>query len=253
MSTNVLDADQFVCPSANECKGSVPEDHEYTEGQLSHVGKHYDLYRADRPLRIVVVGQEVGARGKPHTDLNERYHDIHDRSGLERRFTNDGIHAGRSPHMRGTTLALRVVLGRGADTDHEGECLELDGKPVHIFDCFALVNRLLCSAHVRGARGRPTGTMYSNCERHFTATLRILQPTLVIVQGKKVWARTRHVFSIRRALSGTLVECDLDARPALVCTFTHPSAWASNRWDSPRSSYFNEVVEPTLRLALRRH
>ena len=44
--------------------------------------------------------------------------------------------------MRGTTLPRRLLLGREPGTDAEGERL-LDG---HIFDGFALVNFLLCSA-----------------------------------------------------------------------------------------------------------
>jgi hypothetical protein len=253
MTTEVLDAAHFVCSSATECKRSVPTNLSYTEGQLSHIGKHYDLFRAERPLRIVVVGQEVGGKGKPHTSLEQRYQQIHKVSGLTRRFTRDGTSPGRNPHMRGTTLALRVALGRGPGTDHEGEFLKLGNRRVHVFDCFALVNRLLCSAHELGSRGRPTSTMFGNCERHFEATLKILEPTLVIVQGGRVWKRTRHLFTIRRALTGKLLECDLGMGPILVCTFTHPSAWAAQRWDSPRSVYFQEVVEPTLRVALGRH
>jgi hypothetical protein len=44
----------------------------FTPAQLSHVGRHYDLTRDERPFRIV-IGQEVGGKGKACTTLAERY------------------------------------------------------------------------------------------------------------------------------------------------------------------------------------
>ena len=55
----------------------------------------------------------------------------------------------RHLHMRGITLALRTNLGVPG-LDHASEFPELNRLRVHLFDCFALVNRLLCSAHVSG-------------------------------------------------------------------------------------------------------
>ena len=54
----------------------------------------YDLFRAGKPLRIVVVGQEEGGRGGPHTTMEERYKVVHDGSGLNRCFRT------RNPHMK---------------------------------------------------------------------------------------------------------------------------------------------------------
>ena len=81
--------------------------------------------------------------------------------------------------MRGTTSLLRLIFGLGLGTNHEDEFLQLGSEGVHIFDCFALMNFLLCSAvTVSGGTGRPqrggkpgrsTGTMRHKCARHFRA------------------------------------------------------------------------------------
>lgn len=155
--------------------------------------------------------------------------------------------------MRGTTLALRFVLTGEIATDWDGEFLDLGSRRVHVFDCFALVNRLLCAAHVPGtSQGRPSTTMFGNCERHLAATLSILAPTMVIVQGRRVWDRTRRTLVPGRQLSRHLFECTFGTRTALVCTFTHPSARSPRGWADPAAPYFREVVRPTLSTALRR-
>jgi hypothetical protein len=85
--------------------------------------------------------------------------------------------------MRGTTSALRIIFGKGIGTRYEDEYVRpLNGRPFHIFDGFALVNRLLCSAGPReSSQGRPTPTMFERCLEHFCATMWILEPTIVIL------------------------------------------------------------------------
>ncbi len=250
MTSNVLQDDFFVCASERECKTSIPKGCTFTEGQLSHVGRHYDLTIRARPMRVVVVGQEVGSQGLRHITLEERYASLV-WSAHKRRFVTKGKRKGRNPHMRGTTLALRVAFGLDVATDHKGEYLTIDGEPVHIFDCFALVNRLLCASHVKGtSNGKPSQTMLDNCERHFRSTIEILEPTIVIIQGLKVWQNSRRVFGRVRKLEDHLFEGEINGKDAMLCTFTHPSAWGSQRWDSPSGAYFQTIVEPTLRRAV---
>ena len=162
---------------------------------MSHVGRRFDLRVDGRPLRIVVVGQESGLPKDPQlqrlasrVSLDDRYLQIHDSAGVKRRYYTEPGHQGRNPHMRGTTSALRVIFGKGLGADHAGEFIHpAGGKPFHIFDGFALVNRLLCSAGPpQSSQGRPTRTMFQNCATHFAATMSILQPTLVISQGRAV-------------------------------------------------------------------
>jgi hypothetical protein len=254
---SVMDGKDFICWSWDDCEASIGSGCAFTEGQLSHVGHHYDLNKSGVELRIVVVGQEVGGRGKARVTMAERSAVVHEGSGLSRRFESEPGYTRRNPHMLGTTLALRTILGLPG-TDHQDEFLDIDGKSVHIFDCFALVNRLLCAAHLindktgqRTSTGKPTRTMLNNCERHFRATLEILSPTIVIIQGVKVWRWSQDVLVPVKARGRGLVHCDLSGRNVLVAPLTHPSAWGSDRWDSPKSPYFRQVVRPALRRAIK--
>jgi hypothetical protein len=224
----------------------------FREGTMSHVGRRFDLLRGDKPLRVVVVGQEAADR---KVTLEDRYRQIHDGSGLESRYYADGEHPARNPHMRGTTSALRVIFEKGLGADYDREWVyPANGKPFHIFDGFALVNRLLCFAGPPNSRqGRATPTMVSNCGRHLTATLSILKPTILIPQGKGVTTWTNTILTPSRTFTPFLREAHLGQLRMLVCTFSHPSARGPMRWgDSLTAPYLTGVVEPTLREALRR-
>ena len=114
-----------------------------------------------------------------------------------------------------------------------------------------MVVSVLCSSHLKGtSNGKPTSTMFTNCERHFRKTLEILGPTLVVIQGIKVWKSSQDVLKPIRSLSKNLHQCDLAGRRVIVAAFTHPSARGPNRWNSPKSPYFREVVRPNLETAL---
>jgi len=157
--------------------------------------------------------------------------------------------------MRGTTSALRLLFGLGVGSDYDGEWVYPGtGAPFHIFDGFALVNRLLCFAGPPNSRqGRATREMVHNCRRHLTATLDILQPTIAIQQGKSVSKWTDSVMTPGRTYSTNLREAFLGDHRVLVCSFSHPSARGNLRWgDSLSAPYLTEVVRPTLLSALRR-
>lgn len=252
MTEHVLDGNDFICTSRSRCEASTTESCSFSEGHLSHVGKHLDMVDGrGRPRRVVVVGRQASARGRPRTDMAARYRAIHDESGLNRRMTADRNHQRRNPHLRGTTLALQTVFGLPTAGEHSQEFLDLPGARAHVFDCCAILNRTLCSSHRIGASsGRPTPTMVANCERHFDATLRILEPTIVVQQGADVWSWSSGVLRPLERLSDHLFRCELGEADTLVCTFMHPSSWGATRWDQPSSPYFLQVVAPTLRRAI---
>lgn len=253
---NVLDGNDFVCASWGPCANSIAPGCTFTEGQLSHIGRHYDLSKDGQELRVVVVGQEVGGRGNARISMQERSKVVHEGSGLTRRFESEPGRQRRNPHMRGTTLALRELFGLPPTGEHHDEFIAANGKRVHMFDCFALINRLLCAAHLLNAKtgartstGKPTRTMLRNCDRHFRATLEILEPTVVVVQGVKVWRWSQDVLVPIKSRGKGLWECELSGRRVVVAPFTHPSSWGTDRWDSPTSPYFVDVVRPALRRA----
>jgi hypothetical protein len=259
---NLLTDQAFICPHYQQCKHSRHPGDVFREGIMSHVGRHLDLFLAGRPLRVVVVGQESGWTKGPgarkrrrRVSLDTRYQAIHDFIGRQRRYYAEPGYPGRNPHMRGTTSVLRVIFGKGLGTRFEEELVHpTNGRPFHIFDGFALVNRLLCSAGPKdSSQGRPTPTMFQGCLEHFTATMSILEPTIVVVQGSGVEKWTQGVFARTRSYSDHLHAAHLAGQRLLLCTFSHPSAHGVLRWgDSLDAPYLTTVVVPTLQEAIRR-
>lgn len=54
---SIMDGKHFICSSWDDCGASIGSGCAFTEGQLSHLGRHYDLNKSGLELRIVVVGQ----------------------------------------------------------------------------------------------------------------------------------------------------------------------------------------------------
>lgn len=257
MDEHVLGPGGFCCAFYAACRGSTRDDDRFFEGQLSHLGHRYDLSLDGRPLRVVVVGQENGAPPEgvdgSCISLAERYEQIHNRSGLERRYYAGGGHQPRNPHMRGTTSALRIIFGKGLGSNWEQEFLEpTPGDRFHLFDAFALVNVLLCSNfHADKNTGAATKTMRRNCLRHFAATIGILQPTLLVLQGYGVLKWLSPVLGVMDERAPHLSEARLAGNRVLVCRFSHPAAHANLSWGNrPSAPCLLQVVEPTLRLAV---
>lgn len=253
MSKNVFGADGFVCASADACRRSVlvdpqgrrRDDRRFYEGQLSHVGHHYDLVQDGLPLRILVVAMETG-RDHVGVTLTDRRLQLAQSAALP--FSS------RNPHMRGTTSVLRATIGRSPSDDRAGELIELpnEPEPVHLFDCYAMANIRLCSATVAGtSTSKGTAVMSRNCLQHLAATIEILEPTMVIVQGIPVAKDLDALVTTRERLVPelrTATICGVDV--ALAC-FTHPSAQSLNQhWGRLTSAdYLWDTVVPTIELA----
>lgn len=191
-----------------------------------------------------------------------------DLTGLKKRFKADATHPARNPHMRGTTSLLRLLFSKEPGTDHAGEFLDLAGERIHMFDAFALTNFLLCSAvdgprltdsafadqRVFGAqRGKSTRTMRKNCARHFRRAMMILEPTVMIAQGKGVrqWLDDGldHARPAAVAEGLPLEHVRIGEVTALLATFGHPSAPNRNNWGmNERQPYLLGTVKPTVEL-----
>lgn len=242
---HVLDDAKFKCASYEQCRGSHRE--QFHEGQLHHIGRHYDLVRNGEPFRIVIVGQEYGHVDK-YVGLEQRYEMITTDTGENKDFD------GRNPHMRGTSSLLRLLLGIELGKDKERECITIGNQTTHIFDVFALVNYLLCSAvNSNGStRGMSTPTMRRNCFRHFRSAIEILEPTVVVLEGLGIrdWISEHqdgswHVAEGRRK---NLEWLHFGERQAALLTFAHPSASGRYAWwgKSLQSKYLHDTVVPTI-------
>jgi hypothetical protein len=143
MSNQVFGRHGFVCASGPGCKTAAAKANaDFAEGQLSHVGLHYDMFEGRIPWRVAVIGLEVG-RPDEHVSLAAR------RQALVKSMKTP--FRKRNPHMVGTTSALRLSFGRSPGDDVPGECLKLKNESTrrHLFECFALLNKRLCSAVVK--------------------------------------------------------------------------------------------------------
>lgn len=245
---------EFVCRMLGSCRrsvmgragGSRPEA-AFAAGQLSHVGQHYDFVVDGVPSRTLVIAMETG-RAREGVTLKERHAEVMKSGSLT--FT------ARNPHMRGVTSALRLAVGRDPGPDRDGEQLRLDGarSPVHLFDVYAMANMRLCSAMVSGTSkslGNPT--MSRNCAPHLAATIKILEPTLCIVQGVEVYKALATLMSRRRQLASNLEQARIAGVDTLVAAFTHPSAMRlTDHWGRLTSApYLYDTVVPTIRTAHR--
>jgi hypothetical protein len=147
----VLEGDRFCCSHAVVCKTSARRPGvAFYEGQLSYVGRHYDVIQGGKQLRVLIVPMEVGM-GPAHVSMAERDRQVRMRIG-ERLVE-------RNPHMRGVTLALRLAFGLPLNDDAVSEQLQTESGPVHVLDAFAMANLLLCSAAAPGKKSRATDTM----------------------------------------------------------------------------------------------
>lgn len=257
-AAKVAESGALTCATGSECRASHRGD--FYPAQLHHVGRHYDLVRDGKPLRVVVVGQEYG-HGPAFVSLKARSDMIVGESGTRSRFKTDGDFTARNPHMRGCTSLLRLIFGLGLGTDYEGEFVNVGGEPTHIFDCFALVNFLLCSAvtasdgvrtgRLGGKPGRSTATMRKNCAAHFRAALDALEPTLVVAQGYGVreWIARALGLPVRRPPHG--VE---QLGTATLVSFSHPSAHGALNWGTnERMPYLVNTVAETIAWVFASH
>jgi len=248
---HVLNGHGFVCRHSAVCASSCRAGVTFYPVQLPHVGSHYDLLRDGRPFRVVMVGQEAG-----HGDAV----DLAQRRALIRARIDDTFSA-RNAHMAGTTSLLRLLFGRDPGIDRDGEFLDLQGERVHLFEAFALVNFLLCSAvegradrtgRREGGKGRSSPTMRRNCAAHFRAAIDILEPTVVVAQGFDVRRWIGRAYGWPRWTREPVERVDVGGRRTLLLSFAHPSASGRYGWwgRSPRSPYLSETVAPAIRGAL---
>jgi hypothetical protein len=184
---NVDDGQQLVCTSADWCRRSMRDRELLVEGQLSHVGRTYDLLDLGRPLRIAIVSKQVGGsldhggnRGYQHVSVAERSRQVDTAKYGARPHP-------RTNHMVGTELALKVLLGLDPRAD---PVVELAGSdPAHVFDCMALLNATLCSRVGSDSSGQGSTTMFSQCRAHLAHSFEILEPNVVVAEGWTAGAR----------------------------------------------------------------
>ncbi len=79
---------------------------------------------------------------------------------------------------------------------------------------------------------RLVGNPLDSPERLLGATLEILDPTIVVLQGVRMWKWSENVLAPKNALGNHLFECSLAGKRVVVCAFSHPSSYGKKptRW-----------------------
>ena len=245
MRERVLDGEVFKCATHPSCRRSAHAKPGVTlfEGQLSHLGSHYDTAIEGRPFRVLIVPMDMGYE-QAHISLIERQAQV-------RRLVG-GAWSDRNPHMKGVVLALRLAFGLPLGIDSKGEWLETENGRIHLLDVYAMANLTLCSAIVprqemrnSGTSSCTTTTMRQNCVRHLVRTISILQPTLVIGQGASVRDTLREKLDTERRVTDLVSIASVAGARFVWVPLKHPT----RNWFSLQSRYLHDVVVPSLSLA----
>lgn len=250
MTRNVLDGKAFVCGHGSVCKASVSKPGiAFYEGQLSYVGRHYETQINGREFRVLIVAMEAG-HPPAHVSLEQREEQV--------RAVIDGP---RNPHMRGVLLALAAAFALPTTPNSTTEWLRTSEGDVHILDAYAMANLLLCSAVKQGTKkSKASGIMRSNCAEHLAATIRILEPSLVVSQGGSIEPELSRLFALGEQPHAHVWRASVGDTAFIWTPFSHPSSWDKpgqppSRWESPTRPYFRDVVAPAIdrgrQLALR--
>lgn len=249
---NVLDqAGEFICTSGGSCRAAanaVNPGSSYYEGQLGYIGDHYDLSVDGTPWRMLFVGMELGGTIAPYSRI--------DRATRSADHTRAFIPSNRNPHMKGVTLGVRYALGLGAIEDPESEWIQVNEHAVdrtHVLECYALMNARLCSATTKPHSNASAGvdTMTRNCFAHLRAVIEILEPSLVVMQGKGLWRELEPLLPGEDVGNGRLpLRRVRSPIPTLIAALSHPRAEAF-RWQNPDDRYFQETVKPAIATAVR--
>ncbi len=217
---------------------------DFAAGQLSHLGRFYDIEEDAIPLRILVIGMETG-RTDQEVSLQMRRRQVLESAALTPKA--------RNPHMIGVTHALRTLHGHHTGQDPAGELLQFEGRahPEHIFDAYAMANVRLCTSVKEGTtQSRPTRVMTESCVRHLEATIRILEPTVCVVQSMRIPKAIAPIVASRKQVAPHLAEVEIGGVQTLMAEFSHPTAYAELNWGRwTNMPYLDNTVVPTLRQA----
>ena len=229
----------------------------FAAGQLSYVGDYYALADARGVLRIMFLGMQTG---------EDRMHKTMAFRAVQVRGAAEQGRATSTRHMDATAAALGVLLG----TEPAEQTVVVDGVRRHVFECFALANAALCSSAKPGAGvdprvgrgGSPAAVFYKNCRPHLAATIALIRPTIVVVQGRTQggWSPSRALLDVARCdpvdgddqlvVARLASSAGFGAHRFVAALFPHPGVQDERSWQSGwNSRYFNSDVAPRLRTA----
>lgn len=149
----------------------------------------------------------------------------------------------RNRHRSGMTYTLRLLLGLGLrDLSSDSEYIKIKDERVHLFDLFAWVNFLRCSALKLNDDNKvlstdiSSKTMQKNCARHLRVALEILEPNVIVAQGTSKWLAANG-FSNNQ---GQLEQIEVNGSSCLLLNFCHPSGGPKGWGNAPDNQYLQK-------------
>ena len=145
--------EHFACCSKAAAEAK-PKGRDLVKGSEAHVGEKYGA-----PIRLVVISLDTGG------DPDEKFGDSVGKDLQSVKYR------GANPHMKGTIETLWHLYGRG--------------KPERdLLKRFAMTNSAKCSGKDTSKESVPD-ELYKKCRDHGLAELCVLDPELIVTQGKK--------------------------------------------------------------------
>lgn len=240
----------------------VPQGYELRTVQ-PHIGKYYDCLVnkniLETPFRLLVMGLEA---------LDEKGISMEQRSA---QILTEAAYLKKSnPYMKGTTLLLQYIIHEllGYDlTENEyiGDSNSIDN---HIYNYFAQSNWHITGAFAGSNKARRNKAMNEIAVENFIKQIEILEPSLVILQGKTIWLKhftinftdndeARWVGLQQDKYPNDLPKSDnysiyvpdnKNKFKTLVIKFVHPSdrGKKAHPWYKPNADYLEKIIKPVL-------
>jgi hypothetical protein len=231
------DEEGFVCLSGKMCRASALKkpDASFYEGQGQAVGSSYEFQEDGTPLRVLVIPMEYGTT-RQGVSWEERSKEV-EKAGGEFIQEAEPAHA---------WCAVNAAICYGLTVGESGATQLPSGTEAaspHLFEEYAMVNMLSCSAvKTGGMSSRSTGMMRTSCARHMRATIDTLKPTLVVSQGTGLDETLRSSLEVRKPINENVALCELDGQRFVWSSLRHPTL----SWHSTKYPYFDKVVRPTI-------
>ena len=160
--------EKCICCYFHEC--STDKAKGYNSSHAVKVGKNYDLFIDGKPIRILFMGKESPAdKRKDKVEETEKLADC---------LLNNGS---VNPHYLKTYMMLCDMLNYNPPNVRPYR-----NREDAVLSFFSLINRYRCAIKEKGQRSgvKNTSKQYEHCLKILQEEIRIMEPTILVLQHK---------------------------------------------------------------------
>lgn len=215
-----ISIENFCCKHKKECH---VDGCDVGRGSEAYIGEKYGA-----PFKVLVASLD---RGKDALTMEDRLKEI-----TKGCIENES----RNPHMRGTLKTLEAIFSK--DKAEEGSKL---------FKHFAMINTAKCSLN-KNMKQAPW-RFFKNCRDHTRAEVEILNPNVIIAQGRKAADVFESLYPPTESKNevkwferrGEITLDNKCNKKALLICSVHPSARGKGKkkWESFVKNELPEIIE----------